>query len=114
MANNVVHFEINGPDKDALQSFYTSAFGWTVNADNPMGYGLVEHDESRPGIGGGIDEGDGVLIYIEVADPAAALAQVVELGGKVVQDVQELPMVTMATFSDPAGNIIGLVKAEDG
>ena len=47
VANSVVHFEINGPDKSALQQFYTDAFEWSVNADNPMGYGLVEHDEAR-------------------------------------------------------------------
>lgn len=112
MAHNVVHFEINGPDKGALQRFYSDAFGWTVNADNPMGYGLVEHDESSPGIGGGIDEGAGVTVYIEVDDPAAALERVRELGGVVVEDVSSNPMVTLAKFSDPAGNVIGLVKTE--
>ena len=112
VANNVVHFEINGPDKSALQQFYTDAFEWSVNADNPMGYGLVEHDEASPGIGGGIDEGAGVTVYIEVADPAAALAHVQELGGTVVEEVSSNPMVTMAKFADPAGNVIGLVKSE--
>jgi predicted enzyme related to lactoylglutathione lyase len=112
MAHNVVHFEINGPDKGALQRFYSEAFGWTVNADNPMGYGLVEHDESDPGIGGGIDEGSGVTVYIDVDDPAATLERVRELGGSVVEDVSSNPMVTMAKFADPAGNVIGLVKTE--
>ena len=112
MANNVVHFEINGPDTSALQQFYRDAFGRTVNAANPMKYGLVEHDESSPGIGGGIDEGSGVTIYIDVADPAAALARVQELGATVVEEVSTNPMVTMAKFADPAGNVIGLVKSE--
>jgi predicted enzyme related to lactoylglutathione lyase len=112
MSHNVVHFEINGPDKAALQRFYGDAFDWTVNADNPMGYGLVEHDQASAGIGGGIDEGSGVIIYIEVDDPAAALERVKELGGTVVEDVSSNPMVTLAKFADPAGNVIGLVKTE--
>ncbi len=112
MANNVVHFEINGPDQGLLQRFYSDAFDWTVNADNPMDYGLVQHDESSPGIGGGIDEGSGVTVYIEVADPAAALERVKELGGTVVEEITSNPMVTMAKFADPAGNVIGIVKSD--
>lgn len=112
MANNVVHFEINGPDQGALQRFYSDAFDWTVNADNPMNYGLVQHDESSPGIGGGIDEGSGVTVYIEIADPAAALERVKELGGTVVEEITSNPMVTMAKFADLAGNVIGIVKSD--
>ena len=117
MPNPVVHFEIMGNDKAALREFYSSAFGWTIDAGNPMEYGMV--DTGGEGIGGGIDsEEDGssaVVIYIEVADPAAALQQVKSAGGEVVQDVTVIPdMVTMARFRDPAGNVIGLVKSENG
>ena len=42
MPNPVVHFEITGRDGEALQRFYRDAFGWKVNADNPMDYGVVE------------------------------------------------------------------------
>ena len=48
----VVHFEIAGPDGKALQDFYAKLFGWTINADNPMNYGLVFKMDN--GIGGGI------------------------------------------------------------
>ncbi|MEX2446638.1 MAG: VOC family protein [Dehalococcoidia bacterium] len=54
-----------------------------------------------------------VLVYIEVDDPAAYLGKVKAAGGEVVQDVTVIPdMVTYATFRDPAGNEVGIVKAQ--
>lgn len=54
-----------------------------------------------------------VTIYVEVDDPQAYLDKITQKGGKVVHGVEVIPnMVTFALFSDPAGNIMGLVKAE--
>ena len=55
MPNPVVHFEVVGKDGAKLQQFYSSTFGWTINADNPMNYGMVENDGE--GINGGIAGG---------------------------------------------------------
>lgn len=111
MPNPVVHFEVNGKDGAKLQKFYADAFGWKIDANNPMQYGVVEAQGS--GIGGGVSGGDGtphVTIYIEVDDPAAYLKKVQSLGGKVVMDVTTIPgMVTMAQFTDPEGNMVGIV-----
>ena len=52
MADKLVHFEVVGKDGPKLMQFYGQLFGWTVNADNPMNYGMVDAAES--GIGGGI------------------------------------------------------------
>jgi uncharacterized protein len=112
MPNPVVHFEIVGKDGDALQRFYAEAFGWTVNADNPMKYGMV--DTGGQGIAGGIGAGEAPLatFYVEVDDPARYLDKVKASGGKIVMDVTEIPgYVTIAQFADPAGNVIGLLKA---
>lgn len=113
MPNPVVHFEIVGKDGGKLQEFYKQAFGWTINADNPMQYGMVSN--GGEGIDGGVTAGDRpeVAIYIQVADLAAALAEVKKRGGRVVQEITEIPgMVTLAKFADPEGNVVGLVKAE--
>lgn len=114
MKNPVVHWEITGEDGKKLQSFYSQAFGWKVNADNPMNYGIVEAEEGR-GIGGGISGGDGqanqVTFYIAVDDPQAYLDKIESMGGKTVVPVTEIPdMVTFAQFADPEGNVVGLVK----
>jgi predicted enzyme related to lactoylglutathione lyase len=116
MANPVTHFEVTGKDGKKLQDFYSGVFGWNVNADNPMNYGIVDAADTGGGIGGGISAGDGgrtqVTFYIEVDDPDAYLKKVESKGGKTVMPTMEIPgMVVFAQFADPEGNVIGLVKA---
>tara|TARA_B110000263_G_C15035179_1_gene385964 strand:+ start:473 stop:643 length:171 start_codon:yes stop_codon:yes gene_type:complete len=41
MPTPVVHFEIHSSNAKRLNKYYTDLFGWHVNADNPMGYGMV-------------------------------------------------------------------------
>jgi uncharacterized protein len=113
MADKVVHWEVTGKDGGKLRQFYSELFGWTVKADNPMNYGVV--DASDSGLGGGIGEaedGDGhVTFYVGVDDPQAALDKVESLGGKTVMPVTEIPnMVTFALFTDPEGHMVGVVK----
>jgi uncharacterized protein len=117
MPNPVVHFEVTGQDGKKLQEFYSKTFGWNVNADNPMNYGIVEGQEG--GIGGGISAGDGgtkqVTFYIAVDNPQAYLDKIESKGGKTVMPVTEIPgMVILAQFADPEGNIVGLVDANYG
>lgn len=116
MSVPVVHFEILGKDGKKLQEFYHTLFGWRINADNPMNYGIVE--KVGEGIGGGIgtpQEGMAgyVTVYAEVDDISTYLKKVEELGGKVVVPETEIPnMVTFALFQDIEGNMMGLVKSE--
>jgi predicted enzyme related to lactoylglutathione lyase len=109
----VTHFEILGRDGAKLQQFYASLFGWTIDANNPMNYGIVAPTEN--GIGGGItDSQDGkpmTTIYVEVDDVQAYLDKAKAAGAKVTMEKTVLPgMVTFAQFEDPAGNIIGLAE----
>jgi predicted enzyme related to lactoylglutathione lyase len=64
-----------------------------------------------PGVDGGIGQGEArVTFYIQVADIAAMLARVVELGGRELQPATEVaPGVVTGFFADPAGNHIGLI-----
>ncbi len=113
MTQPVVHFEIVGRDGAALRSFYQDLFGWSIDADNPMNYGIVEAGEG--GIAGGVAQGESpsVCFYVQVDDPQSALDEAVRLGGKVAHPVLSIPgMVTFAQFTDPEGNLIGLVAAE--
>jgi predicted enzyme related to lactoylglutathione lyase len=109
----VTHFEIQGPDGKKLQDFYAGLFGWHVDANNPMDYGLVDAVEN--GIGGGItasqDGKPSVTVYVEVDKVDPFLEKIVSMGGKVVMPRTEIPgMVTFAQFSDPAGNVVGLTE----
>jgi uncharacterized protein len=108
MANPVGWFEVAGPNAAALQRFYADAFGWQIDADNPQNYGMVAAQEG--GIGGGVGPSpDGqpyVVFYIAVPD------QVGKAGGTTVTPPMDVPGgPSLAYFTDPAGNRIGLMTA---
>ena len=84
-----------------------------MDDDNPMNYGVVDTHSEGAGIGGGI-AGDGhfpnVTIYVGVDDLQAALDKAESLGGKTVAAPMVIPgVVSLAFFSDPEGNVIGLM-----
>jgi hypothetical protein len=111
MANPVNHFEVLGQDGPVLQEFYGSLFDWTIDAANPMNYGIVAPSEG--GIGGGVaasqDGSHMVTFYVQVDDLQAALDKAESLGGKTVMPPMAVPGgPSIAQFSDPAGNVIGL------
>jgi predicted enzyme related to lactoylglutathione lyase len=118
----VVHFEVIGKDGAALQSFYADLFEWQINADNPMGYGLVQREDNvNPegvGIGGGVGSGpdgyDGhVTFYVEVPDVEAALAKAESLGGRRVMGPETIMgRMVLGQFTDPEGRLIGLVGSQ--
>ena len=115
MGNKVVHFEVIGKDGKKLQEFFGSLFGWNIDANNPMNYGMVSADQT--GIGGGIASdqpgGNGHLtFYVEVADLQATLSKAEGLGGKTVMPPMEVPGgPEIAMFADPEGHVVGLAKA---
>ena len=121
MGQAVVHFEVVGQDGEKLQRYYGELFGWNVNADNPMQYGMVDAKDNKTvsgdtGIGGGIGQGpDGyeghVTFYVAVPDVEEALQKAESLGGTRVMGPEKImDMVELGQFKDPEGNVIGLVK----
>jgi predicted enzyme related to lactoylglutathione lyase len=121
MGQPVVHFEVVGQDGPRLRSFYSELFGWNIDAENPMNYGLVPREDNVSaegiGIGGGIGVGpEGysghVTFYVEVPDVEAALAQAESLGGsRMMGPEQVMEGLEIGLFTDPEGHIIGLVKS---
>lgn len=112
MEHKVIHFEIQGRDGKKTQEFYSSLFGWKIDANNPMQYGIVAAE--APGIAGGICQAMGpplVTFYVSAPDLAAALKKAERLGGKTVLEPHDVPNgPQIALFSDPDGNVVGLVK----
>ena len=114
MAAPVVHFEIMGGSGNELETFYGGLFGWKINSNNPMKYGMVETGGGPGGINGGVgplrDGGKRVSIYARVSDLEATLGRVEKLGGKTVLPPTEVPGgPKLALFADPAGNVTGLL-----
>lgn len=119
MGNPVVHFEVIGTDALPLQKFYADLFGWHIQNTPDMGnYGLVD-THAGGGINGAVGEAQEggapyVTFYVEVDDTDAALATIESLGGATAMPTMEIPgVVTFAQFTDPKGNLIGLVKGGD-
>jgi predicted enzyme related to lactoylglutathione lyase len=118
MGAPVVHFEVVGQDGKALHEFYSTMFGWTIDTNNPIGYGMVAKEGD--GIAGGImgatpgmpEHGGHVTFYVAVPDVEAALQQAESLGGTRRLGPDDVPAgPTIGQFLDPEGHLIGLVQA---
>jgi predicted enzyme related to lactoylglutathione lyase len=117
----VVHFEVIGNDPKKLQSYYSELFGWEIDSNNPMNYGIVQREGNvnaeGVGIGGGVGRGpDGyeghVTFYVEVPDVEAALAKAESLGGSRIMGPEKMMEgVEIGLFNDPEGHIVGVVKS---
>ncbi len=53
MSHPVIKWQILAKDPVKSEAFYTSLFDWKVNADNPLGYRMIDTGSDR-GINGGI------------------------------------------------------------
>jgi uncharacterized protein len=111
MAAKVIHVEVTGKDGAALQRFYSDIFGWTLDTNNPGGYGLHRDGDMTAGFGPTQDGGAGlVTFYVHAEDPEGTLRKVEELGGKVIMPLTEVaPETNIALFADPEGHIVGIM-----
>ncbi|NIS80779.1 MAG: VOC family protein [Anaerolineales bacterium] len=114
MPNPVVHFEVVSKDREAIQKFYSALFDWKLDTNYPDSYGMVDAGDEgiAGGIGGTVDGAPGhATFYVQVKNLQESLDRAESLGGKTVMPPLEIPdMVKMALFTDPDGNVIGLVE----
>jgi len=112
--NPIVHAEIRSSDPDATRAFFGSLFGWTYPTQGAFpGYTFVE-----TGVPGALytaisplqGDDDLVTFFVGVQDMAAAIADTVRLGGRVVQDPVTVPGVAFALIADPQGHVVGLAQ----
>jgi predicted enzyme related to lactoylglutathione lyase len=108
----IIHVEIMGKDQGALQSFWSSLFGWKLDTSAPGGYGMSDAADTGVvvGIGGTQDGGPGwVTGYVRVESIDATLARAVELGGKVVAPrFSPDGSAYLGLVADAEGHVIGL------
>jgi predicted enzyme related to lactoylglutathione lyase len=108
----VVHWELQSRDPANQQRFFAELFGWKIDNNNPMGYGMVSSGGPKAidgGIGNTMDA-PRVTVYIQVPDINATLNRAQTLGAVAVLPRTDMGMVVMAQFKDLEGNIIGLVE----
>ena len=108
MGNPVMQFQMISKKPDETARFYSELFGWTIDADNPMGYRRIDTG-SREGIQGGIwpappQAPDFVQLFVAVGDVQASVQQAEGLGAKLLIPPTLLPEGDeMAVMHDPAG-----------
>lgn len=113
--NKIVHWELMGPDANALNSFYGEMFGWKgEEVPGFGGYSLVGADDS--GLAGAVGAGNEHMpayqcMYVEVQSIDDHLAKAEAAGGKTAVPRTVVPgMATFGMFHDPAGNLVGIVE----
>ena len=116
-AHPVVHVEILGVDSPRLQRFYAELFGWKITLNGAYGYvslAPMPPASLTGGIGPSSDGRPLAVFYVKVDDPVAVLKRVEALGGRIVVPPVDVSRdVTYARFSDPEGNVIGIVRRQN-
>ena len=114
MGKPVVHFEFWSQDPQACSDFYTKAFDWNIQHMAEMDYRLVNTGDEG-GINGGImkpKQGpwpSNMTFYIQVDDLPKYRKKIVDAGGKILVEQQDVPGVgSFSLFSDPDGRVLGI------
>ena len=108
MGNPVVQFQILSKTPDKTAEFYSTLFGWKVDANNAMGYRQIDTG-STEGIQGGIwpappQAPDFVQLFMAVSDVKVAVERAEKLGAKTLIPPTMLPDGDeMAVMLDPQG-----------
>lgn len=117
MSHKIVHWEIMGPDGDAMRDFYAGLFGWSTSpVEGFDGYHIVDAESTTVAgaVGKGGEEMPSYLtLYIEVDSVDEHLEQAAAAGGSTVVPRTIIPgIVTFGMMADPAGNVVGIVERE--
>jgi predicted enzyme related to lactoylglutathione lyase len=108
VGNPVVQFQILSKTPEETARFYSSLFGWTVDANNPLGYRQI-HTGSEEGIQGGIwpappQAPNFVQLFMAVDDVADSVKRAEALGAKTIIPPTMLPEGgEMSVMLDPQG-----------
>jgi predicted enzyme related to lactoylglutathione lyase len=109
----ICYIEIPATDVQQSAAFYNRAFGWQIRQ---RGDGSTAFDDTVNEVSGTwvlgrpIATKPGLMVYIMVGSAAAAVEAVVAAGGEIVKPVDADTREVVATFRDPAGNLIGIYQ----
>ena len=116
MGKPVVHWEFWSKDPEKVSDFYAKVFDWKIQHIPELNYRMVETGGS--GINGGIMQPDksgpwpgNMAFYIDVDDLTEYRKRILDAGGKIVVEEQEVPgMGYFSLFADPEGRVLGIWK----
>jgi predicted enzyme related to lactoylglutathione lyase len=114
-AANIVWFEIPADNPSRAKKFYSSLFGWKINAFPGMkDYSHIETGGPDAAPDGGLmkrvgPEHQGIMNYVMVESADKGAAKVEKLGGKILKEKTAVPqMGYFAICSDTEGNVFSL------
>jgi uncharacterized protein len=117
-AGRISYVQIPATDVEASADFYQSVFGWSIRRRDD---GHLAFDDTSGQVSGEWVTGrppaatPGLLVYIRVHEVDQALATIVQHGGRVVTPTTpQKEGEAIATFSDPAGNVMGIFHEPTG
>jgi uncharacterized protein len=109
----ICYVEIPATDVARSVAFYERVFGWKTR---PRGDGHTAFDDATGEVSGSWvlsrppATTPGLLIYIMVDNIVKTIDEIVAAGGEIVEHVRPNEPVIIATFKDPAGNVLGLYQ----
>ena len=117
MSHVIDYIEFAVDDLEQSKAFYAKALGWAFNDYGPEYAGIK--DPRTGGEFGGLNQrpiasrGEGVLALIRTDDADAALARVLDAGGRVQVAMHDYPGGRRFTFADPSGNVLGVYEPSE-
>jgi uncharacterized protein len=117
MAHVIDYIELSVDDLEQSKAFYAKALGWSFNDYGPE-YAGIQHPTTGGEFGGlarqpVASRGEAVLALVRTDDADAALASVVDAGGRVQQAMHDYPGGRRFTFADPSGNVLGVYEPSE-
>jgi len=107
----IAYRRVPAADPRATAEFYAAVFGWTVDADRPdpsfadgTGHVIGHIVPAADDVAG--EAGIRPYVYVESVD--ATLERIGGAGGSVVMEPYAEGDLWVATFRDPAGNVLGV------
>jgi predicted enzyme related to lactoylglutathione lyase len=107
----VSYMQIPAVDTRQLAAFYEKVFGWTLRGGSADHFSFSDATEELIGAfvtGREISREPGVLPYVYVARIDETVALITASGGEIVREPYPEGDLWVATFRDPAGNVMGV------
>jgi len=107
------YVELPVRDVPAAKAFYEAAFGWALTDFGPTYASTLTGDTDLGLQGDAAEATKAPLPVIQVEDLEAALDAVTGAGGLVVVPIFSFPGGRRFQFTDPAGNELAVMQADD-
>ena len=111
--NSISFLQIPADDAERAAAFYSAVFGWNIRRNGDH----VSFDDATGYLSGAWETGraisrePGLLPYVYVTDVDEAVARITTNGGAIVRPPYAEGSLRVATFRDPAGNVLGIWQA---